>query len=205
MSKAQSLIEQFYQEEQKRLADEATFTPIDMSVSNADMAMINTIARRFNKDKAVLVREALSQALLDMFSALDPVERKMLAKDADELAQGIAAEIAEEQGLDSLEVSGINWVAQDKQCVKDERKAEKEKLAQQQAMAAQSKTTFEPQNTTSEVSEPETDDTVSAELDHQEADESVEVASTSAQFEDEKEETSLFAESNNHQSNSIFA
>ncbi len=137
MSKAQSLIEQFYQEEQERIAQESTFTPVDVSVSSADMAMINTISKRFNKDKNQLVREALSQAILDMFSALEPVERKMLAKDADELANSIAAEIAEEQGLDALEVTGTNWVAQDKQCIKDERKAEKEQQKQQEMLAQQ--------------------------------------------------------------------
>ncbi|NVK36391.1 MAG: hypothetical protein HWE18_00580 [Gammaproteobacteria bacterium] len=135
MSKAQSLIEQFYLEEQERIAQESTFTPIDVSVSSADMAMINTISKRFNKDKNQLVREALSQAIVDMFSALEPVERKMLAKDADELANSIAAEIAEEQGLSTLEVTGVNWVAQDKQCIKDERKAEKEQQKQQEMLA----------------------------------------------------------------------
>ena len=137
MSNAQNLIEQFYQEEQERLAQESTLTPINVSVSSADMAMINTISKRFNKDKSQLVREALSQAILDMFSALEPVERKMLAKDADELASSIAAEIAEEQGLPSLEDNGINWVAQDKQCVKDERKAEKDAQKKQEELAEQ--------------------------------------------------------------------
>lgn len=203
MSKAQSLIEQFYQEEQKRLADEATFTPIDMSVSNADMAMINTIARRFNKDKAVLVREALSQALLDMFSALDPVERKMLAKDADELAQGIAGEIAEEQGLDSLEVSGINWVAQDKQCVKDERKAEKEKQAQQQAMANQANSAFNGQAQTNDTNEIEVEAS-SSDDDSADLEETLE-ATESFENSEEQEESSLFAQSPSHESNSIFA
>lgn len=135
MSKAQSLIEQFYQEEQQRMAQEATFSPLEISTSSADMAMINTISKRFNKDKTILVREALSQALTDMFSALDPVERKMLAKEADELASSIAAEIAEEQGLSSLAVSGNNWGAQDKLCVKEEKKAAKEEAERQAAMA----------------------------------------------------------------------
>ncbi|GAA6133229.1 hypothetical protein NBRC116188_00180 [Oceaniserpentilla sp. 4NH20-0058] len=146
MSNAQSLIEQFYQEEQERLAQESTFTPIDVSVSSADMAMINTISKRFNKDKSQLVREALSQAIIDMFSALEPVERKMLAKDADELANSIAAEIAEEQGLPSLEENGINWVAQDKQCLKDERKAEKEQQKQQDELAQKILAELEAQN-----------------------------------------------------------
>ena len=137
MSKAQSIIQQFYQEEQSRLADEATFSPMDISISSADMAMISTIAKRFNKDKALLAREALGQAIQDMFGALDPVERKMLAKDADELGVSIAAEIAEEQGLDKLEVSGSNWVMQDKNCIKAERKAEKEKAKQQEMAASQ--------------------------------------------------------------------
>jgi len=131
MSKAQSIIEQFYQEEQARLSDEATFSPLDISISSADMALISTIAKRFNKDRSLLAREALSHALSDMFSAIEPVERKMLAKEADELASSIATEIAEDQGLPKLEVSGTNWVTQDKNCVKAERKAEKEKLKSQ--------------------------------------------------------------------------
>ena len=130
MSKAQSIIEQFYQEEQARLSDEATFSPLDMSMSSADMALISTIAKRFNKDKALLAREALSQALQDMFSALEPVERKMLAKESDELANSIATEMAEDLGMAHLDVSGTNWVMQDKNCIKAERKAEKEKAKQ---------------------------------------------------------------------------
>jgi hypothetical protein len=135
MSKAQSLIEQFYQEEQARQAEEATFTPLDISISSADMAIVNTISKRFNKDKGLLVREALTQAFIDMFSALEPVERKLLAKEADEQAKSIAAEIAEEQGLDHLEVSGTNWVAQDKACVKAERQAAKEAEKQKASMS----------------------------------------------------------------------
>ncbi len=137
MSNTLSIIDLFYQEEKKRLADEATFSPLDISVSSADMALISTIAKRFSKDRSLLAREALSTALKDMFSALDPVERKMLARDADELASSITAEIAEEQGLSGLEVSGSNWVMQDKSCVKAERKAEKEKASQQQKAASQ--------------------------------------------------------------------
>ena len=156
MSKAQSIIEQFYQEEQARLSDEATFSPLDMSISSADMALISTIAKRFNKDRSLLAREALSQALLDMFSALDPVERKMLAKESDELASSIAAEIAEDQGLGSLEVSGANWVTQDKNCVKAERKAEKEreKAKPQEVSRQQSPTAEMPQtDSTNEASQ----------------------------------------------------
>lgn len=152
MSKAQSIIEQFYQEELSRLSDEATFSPLDISISSADMAMISTISKRFNKDKALLAREALSQALLDMFSALDPVERKMLAKDADELGMSIAAEIAEDQGLDKLEVSGNNWVMQEKNCIKIERKLEKEKSKQQDLAASQKMQAHTPAEL---VSEPE--------------------------------------------------
>ena len=136
MSNTQSLIEQLYQEEQKRLADEATFTPLDISVSASDMAMVNTIAKRFGKNKNLFAREALTQALVDMFSALEPAERKMLAKEADELANSIAAEIAEEQGLSDVAVAGTNWVAQDKACVREAKKAEKERQKMEQAAAA---------------------------------------------------------------------
>ncbi|MFT7109031.1 MAG: hypothetical protein ACI843_000689 [Psychrobacter glaciei] len=168
MSKAQTLIEQFYQEEIARKAEEATFTPLEITVSSADMALISTISKRFSKDKSVLVREAVSQALLDMFSALEPIERKILAKDADELAKGIAAEIAEEQSIDGLEVSGINWVQQDKNCIKEERKAEKEK-AMQQAQAA--KAVLNNQSNSSSADEPQpemTEQAHTAELDDDE-------------------------------------
>jgi hypothetical protein len=163
-----SLIEQFYQEEIARKAEEATFTPLEITVSSADMALISTISKRFSKDKSVLVREAVSQALLDMFSALEPIERKILAKDADELAKGIAAEIAEEQSIDGLEVSGINWVQQDKNCIKEERKAEKEK-AMQQAQAA--KAVLNNQSNSSSADEPQpemTEQAHTAELDDDE-------------------------------------
>ena len=175
MSKAQSIIEQFYQEEQARLSDEATFSPLDMSISSADMALISTIAKRFNKDRSLLAREALSQALLDMFSALDPVERKMLAKESDELASSIAAEIAEDQGLSNLEVSGANWVAQDKNCVKAERKAEKERekakpqqIAQQQSpetQAPQTDSTIESTQQAEEIEAEPMEDDVTNEFD----------------------------------------
>ncbi|MFT6154284.1 MAG: hypothetical protein ACJA0E_002075 [Bermanella sp.] len=154
MSKAQTLIEQFYQEEIARKAEEATFTPLEITVSSADMALISTISKRFNKDKNLLVREAVSQALLDMFSALEPIERKILAKDADELAKGIAAEIAEDQGMPSLEVSGTNWIQQDKNCVKEERKAEKEKTMQQ-AQAA--KAVLNNESAATAITEPQQD------------------------------------------------
>lgn len=126
MSNTKSLIEQFYQEEQQRRASEATFTPLDLLISAADMAMLSTISRRFNRNKEQFARDALSTALIDMFSALEPGERKMIAKEADELANSIAAEIAEEQGLKKFDVTGTNWVNQDKTCVREERKMTKQ-------------------------------------------------------------------------------
>jgi len=197
MSKAQSLIEQFYQEEQERIAQESTFTPVDVSISSADMAMINTISKRFNKDKNQLVREALSQAILDMFSALEPVERKMLAKDADELASSIAAEIAEEQGLENLEVTGVNWVAQDKQCIKDERKAEKELQKQQELLAEKILAEQEAQNKP-EGSMDEQENTMASE-------ENASDASEQASSEDMPFAEQVESEENTPSNNSIFA
>lgn len=197
MSKAQSLIEQFYQEEQERIAQESTFTPVDVSISSADMAMINTISKRFNKDKNQLVREALSQAILDMFSALEPVERKMLAKDADELASSIAAEIAEEQGLENLEVTGVNWVAQDKQCIKDERKAEKELQKQQELLAEKILAEQEAQNKP-EGSMDEQENTMVSE-------ENASDASEQASSEDMPFAEQVESEENTPSNNSIFA
>ena len=194
MSKAQSLIEQFYLEEQERQAKEATFTPVDISVSSADMAVINTISKRFNKDKGVLVREALSQALIDMFSALEPVERKMLAKEADEQAKSIAAEIAEEQGLDHLEVSGTNWVQQDKLCVKAEKQAAKKEaeLAKQAA----------PQTMNQEAEEEveEESSTLAAESANEEMSQD-----NSSPFQSDSSEQPEFESEKESETNSIFA
>lgn len=189
MSKAQTLIEQFYQEEMERKAQEATFTPLDITVSSADMAVISTISKRFNKDKNLLVREAVSQALLDMFSALEPVERKMLAKESDELAKSIAAEIAEEQGLDQLEVSGTNWIQQDKNCVKEERKAEKEKALQQE-QAAKTVLNTEPESTESLSSEAPTANEAESAPFEPEATETAET--TTAESESESTGNSIF-------------
>lgn len=195
MSKAQSLIEQFYLEEQERQAKEATFTPVDISVSSADMAVINTISKRFNKDKGVLVREALSQALIDMFSALEPVERKMLAKEADEQAKSIAAEIAEEQGLDHLEVSGTNWVQQDKLCVKAEKQAAKKEAE----LAKQAAT----QTTNHEAIEEEVEEESSA-LAAESANEEMSQDSSSP-FQSDSSEQPEFETEKESETNSIFA
>ncbi|EAT13160.1 hypothetical protein HF888_06700 [Bermanella marisrubri] len=204
MSNAQSLIEQFYQEEQELKAQEATFTPLDLSVSSADMAMINIISKRFNKDKQVLVREALSQALIDMFNALEPVERKMLSKEADEMANSIAQEIAEEQGLDQLEVTGTNWAQQDKQAAKDEKKAEK--IAQQEREKLEAEIRAEIEAEQADINRDETAEAANEAEAHTE--ESHEALSETA-GESEPQENSIFGESQEEEketsSNSIFA
>jgi len=201
MSKAQSIIEQFYQEEQTRLSDEATFSPLDMSMSSADMALISTIAKRFNKDKALLAREALSHALEDMFSALEPVERKMLAKESDELANSIATEMAEDLGMPQLEVSGTNWVMQDKNCIKAERKAEKEKAKQEAAAQKVS---------SNEAVEPELEEEPSEMIEDPISDETMESTETSNEesadtsyAQDSEEETEEEQAQSSHES--IFA
>lgn len=203
MSKAQSLIEQFYQEEQELKAQEATFTPLDLSVSSADMAMINIISKRFNKDKQVLVREALSQALIDMFNALEPVERKMLSKEADEMANSIAQEIAEEQGLDQLEVTGTNWAQQDKQAAKDEKKAEKAAQQEREKLEEEIRAQIE-----AEQAEANTDETVEAANEEETTSETVSDTAETTE-EPTSQENSIFAESQEQEkeesNNSIFA
>lgn len=197
MSKAQSLIEQFYLEEQERQAAEASFTPVDLTISSGDLAMLSTIAKRFNKDKGVLVREILSQALIDTFLALEPVERKMLAKEADELAMSIATEIAEEQGLNEVETSGTNWTQQEKAIVKEERKAEKTMAELKAQIEAEVRAELAEQHTTAQEEQAEM-------VEVQEEPEAPFETETSSEnlFEAQESETEAAEES---QHNSIFA
>ncbi len=194
MSNTRSLIEQFYQEEKERMAAEAAFSPVDIAITSSDMAIANTIAKRFGKDKSVLLREVLSQALIDIFSAIEPAERKMLAKEADELAHSIATEIAEEQGLKEIEVTGTSWIQQDKACVKAERKAEKLKA---EKLNTESKTQSADSAATQKA---EDSDTESPEMANEPKETQEPVATSDAPFDTSTESDAAKAESK-----SIFA
>ncbi|MDO6804488.1 hypothetical protein Q4595_18720, partial [Wenyingzhuangia sp. 1_MG-2023] len=75
----QNLIDRYYQEEQERRLQEKTQAEISVKIEPADLAMLNMIARRFNKSRDEISRDIMSTALIDLFSHLDAGERKLLA------------------------------------------------------------------------------------------------------------------------------
>ena len=121
----QSLVDRYYEEEKAKREREQTLAAFTMRLDANDLAMLNVIARRFRKNRDEIAQEVLSNALIDLFARLDSGERKLLARDADEAARSIADEIAEENGIRSVEVKTGVWANHDRQITKIERKKAK--------------------------------------------------------------------------------
>ncbi|MAY15039.1 hypothetical protein [Thalassolituus sp. UBA2009] len=121
----QSLVDRYYEEEKAKREREQTLAAFTMRLDANDLAMLNVIARRFRKNRDEIAQEVLSNALIDLFARLDASERKLLARDADEAARSLADEIAEENGIHSVEIKTGVWANHDRQITKIERKKAK--------------------------------------------------------------------------------
>ncbi len=121
----QSLVDRYYEEEKAKREREQTLAAFTMRLDANDLAMLNVIARRFRKNRDEIAQEVLSNALIDLFARLDAGERKLLARDADEAARSLANEIAEENGIHSVEIKTGVWANHDRQITKIERKKAK--------------------------------------------------------------------------------
>ncbi|MCB2385833.1 hypothetical protein [Thalassolituus alkanivorans] len=121
----QSLVDRYYEEEKAKREREQTLAAFTMRMDANDLAMLNVIARRFRKNRDEIAQEVLSNALIDLFARLDAGERKLLARDADEAARSLADEIAEENGIHSVEIKTGVWANHDRQITKIERKKAK--------------------------------------------------------------------------------
>lgn len=142
----QSLIDRYYQEEKAQREKEQTLASITTRLDASDLAMLSIISKRFRKTREEVAQEVLSSALIDLYARIDPSERKLMARDADELAKSVADEIAEENGVHSIEFKGGAWANHDRQITKAERKkAKQEEEARKQAEAAQSVVNTAPQ------------------------------------------------------------
>ena len=93
-NQAKSLIAQFYSEEEKLKEQEQALAKLEVRVKPSDIAMLTTIAKRFNKSEEQIGREALAGAIYNMFEALQAKERKALAKEADEAETKMLADAA---------------------------------------------------------------------------------------------------------------
>lgn len=125
MSSTQSLIDRYYQEEKEQRERELSLASLAIRLDASDLAMLNMIAHRFRKTRDQVAQEVLSNALVDLFSRLEPGERKLLARDADEATRAIAHEIAEENGIRPNDVKTGVWTNHDRHFTKLERKKSK--------------------------------------------------------------------------------
>lgn len=121
----QSLIDRYYQEEKAKREMEQTLATVTTRLDASDLAMLSIIAKRFHKSREEVAQEILSSALVDLFARVDASERKLMARDADEAAKSIANEIAEENGVHSIEFKGGAWGNHDRTVTKLERKKAK--------------------------------------------------------------------------------
>ena len=122
----QSLIDRYYEEEKAQRLREQTLAAFTIRMDANDLAMLNVIARRFRKNREEVAQEILSNALIDLFARIDGGERKLMARDADDAARSIADEIAEENGVMSIDVKAGVWANHDRQITKQERKKAKQ-------------------------------------------------------------------------------
>lgn len=122
----QSLIDRYYEEEKAQRELEQTLATVTTRLDASDLAMLNVIARRFRKTREEVAQEVLSSALVDLFARVEAGERKLMARDADEGAKSLANEIAEENGVHSIEFKGGAWGNHDKAITKLERKKAKQ-------------------------------------------------------------------------------
>lgn len=133
-TQTQSLIERYYEEEKAIQAKEQTLASLTTKLDASDLSMLSVIAKRFKKQREEIIQELLSSALIDLFARIDSSERKLMARDADEAAKAIATEIAEENGVHSIDFKGGVWANHDRQITRAERqRAKLEQSARQNA------------------------------------------------------------------------
>jgi hypothetical protein len=133
----QSLVNKYYQEEQQRAIREKSLAEIRVMLPVSDLAMLNMIARRFNKGRDDLSSDVMASALMDIFNRLESTERKLLARDADENARQLANDIAEENGIDEVDSRPGFWANQEKLITKEEKRRARELEKQQRQVTGQ--------------------------------------------------------------------
>jgi hypothetical protein len=141
LTNTQALISRYYTEEKAKKAQALTRATLNLQLDANDLAMLSTIAKRFGKSRDDLAKDVLSNALIDLLTQLEPGERKLIARDADEMGNSMSREIAEENGLKDVDHKPNVWTGHERNIAKIEKKRAKEledalkaeKLAQKEA------------------------------------------------------------------------
>ena len=172
LTNTQALIDRYYTEEKAKKAQALAHASLNLQLDANDLAMLSTIAKRFGKSRDDLAKDVLSHALIDLLTQLEPGERKLIARDADEMGNSMAQEIAEENGLKDIDHKPNVWTAHERSIAKAEKKRAKELedalKAEKQAQATANFT--EEVQTSNQVaaSETEESDIITAETDNAE-------------------------------------
>lgn len=183
LTNTQALIDRYYTEEKAKKEQALTRASLDIQLDANDLAMLNIIAKRFDKARDELAKDILSNALIDLLTQLEPGERKLIARDADEMGSSMAREIAEENGLKEIEHKPNVWTGHERNIARAEKKRAKElEEARKAAKKAQASADFSEevaasnestpqevaQQQTAEVTEASTAEAPAQELDSQE-------------------------------------
>jgi len=139
LTNTQALIDRYYTEEKAKKAQALTRASLNLQLDANDLAMLSTIAKRFGKSRDDLAKDVLSHALIDLLTQLEPGERKLIARDADEMGNSMAREIAEENGIKDIEHKPNVWSGHERTIAKAEKKRAKELEDARKASKAEQK------------------------------------------------------------------
>lgn len=118
-----NIINQLYIEEKHRKAEQLTYPLLEARVKSSDFALIKMLEQRFSTSADLLVREALSLALKEMFKSLESSDRKKIAKDADEYDIRLSSEQALANGIEDYQAKSVNtWSTFDRALTRAENK-----------------------------------------------------------------------------------
>ena len=150
LTNTQALIDRYYTEEKAKKEQALTRASLDIQLDANDLAMLNIIAKRFDKARDELAKDILSNALIDLLTQLEPGERKLIARDADEMGSSMAREIAEENGLKDIDHKPNVWTGHERNIARAEKKRAKElEEARKAAKKAQANADFSEEVTAS--------------------------------------------------------
>lgn len=169
LTNTQALIDRYYTEEKEKRAQALTRAELHLQLDANDLAMLSTIAKRFGKSRDDLAKDVLSHALIDLLTQIEPGERKLIARDADEMAISMSQEIAEENGVKDIDHKSNVWTGHDRTISKVEKKRAKEledakKQADKEAKLMKSTDSQAPKSNESELTTSESNASEIAEI-----------------------------------------